>query len=132
MSRTPKSPEKRAALPSAPASAAPAVRPSRGLAAASRAMGKAARDDAAAAERPKLLRGPNRTDTAASKPKPATRQGKKGLVLYVDPEVTLALRLLALEHKSDVQKMGRQALELLFAEYGKALPGGTTASSTAL
>jgi hypothetical protein len=60
---------------------------------------------------------------ANPKPKPKTREGKKGLVLYVPPEVTLALRKLALENGSDVQRMGWRALELLFAAYGRPLPG---------
>ncbi|MFV0298064.1 MAG: ribbon-helix-helix domain-containing protein [Hyphomicrobiaceae bacterium] len=63
-----------------------------------------------------------RTRAAKKKPKPRTREGKKGLVLYVLPEVTVALRKLALEQGSDVQTLGREALELLFAAYKTPLP----------
>ena len=88
-----------------------------GLASASAAMGEAAREEAAEEKR-------SRTGRAkAKKTKPGTRVGKKGLVLYVHPEVPLALRKLALDNNTDVQQMGRRALELLFAEYGKSLPG---------
>ncbi len=90
----------------------------RGLSTASAAMEEAARAEAADTQPRKA---------AAAKPKPKTRAGKKGLVLYVLPEVTLALRKLALEHGSDVQKMGCRALELLFAEYKIPLPGATKA-----
>lgn len=107
----------------APRAKAPA-RPPRakapgGLAAASAAMGEVALSEV------------HNVSAAKSKPqsaKPKSREGKKGLVLYVPPEVTLALRKLALEHNSDVQRMGWQALELLFAEYGAALPGSARPS----
>lgn len=67
--------------------------------------------------------------SSAAKPKPATRVGKKGLVLYVRPEITLALRKLALDNNCDVQRMGHRALELLFAEYGRSLPGAGAEAS---
>lgn len=86
----------------------------RGLASASVAMGEAAAEEEA--RHPKAK-------SAKSKPKkPKTREGKKGLVLYIEPEGVLALRRLALDNDSDVQRMGRRALELLFAEYGRAFP----------
>lgn len=105
-------------------------RKSRGLASASAAMGEAAAEFAANTA----------TDTAASqtsppakrgraKPKskkPSTREGKKGLVLYFEPDEVLAFRRLALDHNSDVQRMGRRALELLFAEYGRDFPSNPT------
>ena len=90
----------------------------RGLATASAAMREAAKEEAAAETHSKARR------SKAKKPKPRTRAGKKGLVLYIQPEVSLALRRLALDHNSDVQQMGRRALELLFAEYGRSLPTG--------
>ena len=103
------------------ASVAPARGASKGggLAAAAAAMKEAARDED--------LHVPRRKSKAAKKPK--TRAGKKGLVLYVLPEVTVALRKLALENGSDVQSMGWRALELLFAEYKTALPGAQKVSA---
>jgi hypothetical protein len=95
----------------------------RGLARASAAMDEAAREEEAAQARSKPRKD------KAKKPKPSTRAGKKGLVLYVQPEVTLALRKLALDNNSDVQRMGRRALELLFASYGKSLPGAPVEAS---
>lgn len=56
----------------------------------------------------------------------STRVGKKGLVLYVAPEVTVALRRLALDQNSDVQQMGLKALQLLFTHYGATLPAASS------
>jgi hypothetical protein len=93
-----------------------------GLAAVALAMREAARqDDGGQAEPGPSPRTPRGTPRG-KKAKPATRLGKKGLVLYVEPEVTLALRQLALAHNTDVQTMGREALALLFARYERALP----------
>jgi hypothetical protein len=72
--------------------------------------------------------GPSRASPDASqpqsKPKPRakTREGKKGLVIYVDPEVTKALRKLAANHDTDQQTLALRGLELLFEEFGMALP----------
>lgn len=66
------------------------------------------------------------------KPKAATREGKTGVVLYVWPEVAAALRRLAALHDTDVQTLGRQALVLLFAEYGETLPDGGSKPSSQL
>jgi hypothetical protein len=56
--------------------------------------------------------------SAKPKPKPKTRRNKKGLVLYVDPAVTVALRRLALDTATSVQALGMTALNLLFAQHG--------------
>jgi hypothetical protein len=53
------------------------------------------------------------------KPKPKTRRDKKGLVLYVDPAVTVALRRLSLDTGASVQDLGMIALNLLFREHGQ-------------
>jgi hypothetical protein len=61
------------------------------------------------------------------KPKPKTRRDKKGLVLYVDPAVTVALRRLSLDTGASVQALGMIALNLLFTEHGQptfAVDGG--------
>jgi hypothetical protein len=89
-----------------------------GLAAAAAAMKEAAKDEDMLPPRRKAKPGK----------KPKTRAGKKGLVLYVMPEVTVALRKLAVENDSDVQRMGWRALELLFAEYKTPLPGAAKAA----
>ena len=89
-----------------------------GLAAAAAAMRQAAQDEDMT---------PPRRRAKPAKSKPKTRAGKKGLVLYVLPEVTVALRKLAVENDSDVQSMGRRALELLFAEFKTPLPGASKA-----
>jgi hypothetical protein len=90
-----------------------------GLASASAAMGAAARA---------VVVEPPRSARKAKAAKPKTRDGKKGIVLYVPPDVPLALRKLALAHGSDVQRMGWRALELLFEEYKTPLPTGATST----
>lgn len=54
--------------------------------------------------------------------KPRTRQDKKGHVVYVAPEVTKALKRLALDHDTTVNELGRIALSLLFTHYGLERP----------
>jgi hypothetical protein len=64
-------------------------------------------------------------NAAPQKPAPSTRRNKKGLVLYVDPAVTVALRRLALDRGTSVQALGLAALEMLFAAHGVArFPAG--------
>jgi hypothetical protein len=53
------------------------------------------------------------------KPKPSTRRDKKGLVLYVEPAVTVALRRLSLDTGASVQALGMMALNLLFRQHGQ-------------
>lgn len=57
--------------------------------------------------------------SARPKPKPKTRRNKKGLVLYVDPAVTVALRRLSLDTGVSVQTLGMAALNLLFRQHGR-------------
>jgi hypothetical protein len=45
------------------------------------------------------------------------RKGKKGLVVYVDPPVTTAIRRLAAENGMTVQELCRYALNLLFMKH---------------
>ena len=75
-------------------------------------------------EKDSATRGEKVADTA-KKPKASTRVGKKGLVLYVDPEVTKALRRLAALNNTDQQTLGLRGLELLFQEHGLRLPGAS-------
>lgn len=67
-------------------------------------------------------RKPARASRSQPKPKAKTREGKKGLVIYVDPEVTRALRKLAANHDTDQQTLALRGLELLFEEFGMTLP----------
>lgn len=65
------------------------------------------------------------------KPKPRTRRDKKGLVLYVEPAVTVALRRLSLDTGASVQALGMMALNLLFRQHGEptfAVDGQASAS----
>ena len=66
------------------------------------------------------------------KPKPSTRRDKKGLVLYVEPAVTVALRRLSLDTGASVQALGMLALNLLFRQHGQptfAVDGQASASA---
>jgi hypothetical protein len=56
----------------------------------------------------------------STKPTPRTRRNKKGLLLYVEPAVTIALRRLALDTGASVQTLGMAALNLLFKEHGRS------------
>ena len=54
---------------------------------------------------------------------PATRVGRKGIVIYVDPEVAAAIhRLAAAFENGTVQALGEQAFKLLFAKYREPWP----------
>jgi len=54
---------------------------------------------------------------------PATRQGRKGIVIYVDPEVAAAIhRLAAGLNNATVQDLGVQAFEYLFEKFGEPWP----------
>jgi hypothetical protein len=67
----------------------------------------------------------SRAKGKSAKAKPRTRRDKKGLVLYVDPRVTVALRRLSLDTGASVQELGMDALNLLFEQHGvKAFPRG--------
>lgn len=120
-----KSSQARASKP-APSAAAPPATPKRGrkpppLAAVALARGEMIAAEAASAMTAPAPRGKG---TKAQKPKPATRAGRKGLVLYVKPEVLHSLRRLALDAGSDTQKLGHEALALLFQKYDILLPAG--------
>ncbi len=88
-----------------------------GLAASAAAINEVISETGAGSPRPS--RGASRPQT---KPKAKTREGKKGLVIYVDPEVTKALRKLAANNDTDQQTLALRGLELLFEEFGMALP----------
>lgn len=49
---------------------------------------------------------------------PPSRQGKKGVVFHVDPEIAKRLKMLAVEQDTTIEALGIEALGLLFARYG--------------
>lgn len=55
---------------------------------------------------------------------PATRVGRKGILIYVEPEVAVAIRRLAAAFENGtVQALGEHAFRLLFAKYHETWPG---------
>ena len=42
---------------------------------------------------------------------PPSRQGKKGVLLHVDPEIAKRLKLLAVEHDTTIETLGVEALQ---------------------
>lgn len=53
---------------------------------------------------------------------PATRTGRKGIVLYFDQPVAAAIRRLASEYDATNQDLGEWAFKLLFEKFGEAWP----------
>ena len=51
--------------------------------------------------------------------RPASRQGKRVLSVFVEPETWRRLRSMALEEDTTTQALGTEALNLLFAARGK-------------
>jgi hypothetical protein len=63
-------------------------------------------------------------DVASRRRKPpATRAGRRGIVIYVDQDVADAIRRLASEFNTTVQALGVTAFELLFDKFGEPRPG---------
>jgi hypothetical protein len=54
---------------------------------------------------------------------PATRAGRKGIVVYVEPDMADAIRRLAAEFNTTVQALGVTAFELLLDKLGEPRPG---------
>jgi hypothetical protein len=54
---------------------------------------------------------------------PATREGRKGIVIYVDQEVAAAIRRLASELNTTVQNLGTTAFDLLLEKFGEPRAG---------
>ena len=53
----------------------------------------------------------------------SSRQGKKGVLLHVDPQIAKRLKLLAVEHDTTIEALGIEALGMLFERYSQE--GGT-------
>ena len=94
---------------------APPVGRGRRLASASAAMAEAAQAEA--------LEAAAANSGKPGQPKVSTREGKRGLVLYVAPEMLKDIRKLAIENDMDVQGIGRRAIELLYEAYNRPMPG---------
>ena len=68
-----------------------------------------------AARRPKSTPAPDRSPTK----KPRSRDGTKGIVTYVSPELSLALRRLALDEGTTLQALGLEAFRALMQGRGR-------------
>lgn len=53
------------------------------------------------------------------KPRQKDRRGLKGLLTYHDPAVLKQLRIIAAEQDRNQQQLMREALNMIFARYGK-------------
>ena len=53
---------------------------------------------------------------------PATRAGRRGIVIYVDQDVALAIRCLAADYDTTVQALGEMAFKYLFEKLGEPSP----------
>jgi hypothetical protein len=49
--------------------------------------------------------------------------GRKGIVIYVEPEMGAAIRRLAGDLNTSVQKLGEMAFDLLFEKFEEPRPG---------
>jgi hypothetical protein len=55
---------------------------------------------------------------------PATREGRKGIVIYLEPEVVDAIKRLAVAlDNATLQVLGEHAFKLLFRKYREPWPG---------
>src|SRR5581483_8781228 len=53
---------------------------------------------------------------------PATRTGRKGIVVYVDQQVAAAIRRLASDYDTTNQALGEMAFKYLFQKFGEPWP----------
>ena len=123
MSVAMRGPKPRVPAPAKPL-AQPPAKPSRSL---SGVMAAAKDFDTSSAQKVEQRPGageqlPRKRKNAAGKPKASSRENKRGLVLYLEPETGKALRLLALENDLSVQQVGLIALSLAFRRFGRGLP----------
>ena len=51
--------------------------------------------------------------------RPASRRNKRGVVIYVEPEMAKALKRLAIDRDTTLQALGLQALEALLQEVSR-------------
>jgi hypothetical protein len=53
---------------------------------------------------------------------PATRAGRKGILIYFDQKVAAAVRRLASEYDATNQELGEMAFKFLFEKFGEPWP----------
>lgn len=53
---------------------------------------------------------------------PTTRAGRKGIVIYVEQDVAVAIRRLAADYGTTVQALGETAFKYLFEKLGEPSP----------
>jgi hypothetical protein len=53
---------------------------------------------------------------------PATRTGRKGIVIYFEQHVAAAIKLLAAECEATNQELGEMAFKFLFEKFGEPWP----------
>ena len=53
---------------------------------------------------------------------PATRTGRKGIVIYFDQDVAAAIRRLAADYDTTNQALGEMAFKYLFEKFGEPWP----------
>jgi hypothetical protein len=54
---------------------------------------------------------------------PATRAGRRGILIYFDQKVADAIRRVAADYDATNQELGEWAFKLLFEKFGEAWPG---------
>jgi hypothetical protein len=82
------------------------------------------------ARRSKAPRRPERSLTEAvrtvashKRNPPATRAGRRGILIYFDQNVAAAIRRLASEYDATNQELGEMAFKFLFEKFGEPWPG---------
>ena len=78
-------------------------------------------DRTAARLQPSLTQGVKSVANRKRNP-PATRTGRKGIVIYVDQETAAAIRRLASDFDTTVQALGEKAFKYLFEKLGEPSP----------
>ncbi len=63
---------------------------------------------------------PRQNADSGTNNQPPSRQGKKTLTVYFDPDVIKQLKLIGIEHDISNQDMVQEALNDYFAKHGKA------------
>ena len=68
---------------------------------------------------PSVVNRQQRETQAGMATQPPSRRGKKALIGYFDPGVSLQLKQIALEEDSSIQRLLGEAVDLLFQSRGK-------------
>jgi hypothetical protein len=70
---------------------------------------------------PSLTQSVKKVASHRRKP-PATRTGRKGVVIYFEQHVAVAIRRLAAEYDATNQELGEMAFKFLFEKFGEPWP----------